>query len=55
MQTLWVALVAGGFTVLVAIINRADKTSQKDHAETYQALGRIEQKIDGHVVNHEKR
>jgi hypothetical protein len=53
MQALWVALVAGGFTVLVAIINRADKTSQKDHAETYQALGRIEQKIDGHVVNHE--
>ena len=55
MEALWVALVAGGFTVLVAIINRADKTSQKDHAETYQALGRIEQKIDGHVVNHEKR
>ena len=54
MQSLWVALVAGGFTVLVAIINRADKTSQKDHAETYQALGRIEQKIDGHVINHEK-
>jgi len=54
LQALWVALVAGGFTVLVAIINRADKTSQKDHAETYKALGRIEQKIDGHVVNHEK-
>jgi hypothetical protein len=54
MQALWVALVAGGFTVLVAIINRADKTNQKDHAETNKALGRIEQKIDGHVTNHEK-
>jgi len=54
MQALWVALVAGGFTVLVAIINRADKTSRKEHAETYKALGRIEQKIDGHVTNHEK-
>jgi len=55
MQAFWVALVAGGFTVIVALINRADKTSRKDHAETYQALGRIEQKIDGHVINHEKR
>ena len=55
MQSLWVAMVAGGFTVLVAIINRADKTSQKEHAETYKALGRIEQKIDVHVTNHEKR
>jgi len=54
MQALWVALVAGGFTVLVAIINRADKISRSEHAETYKALGRIEQKIDGHVVNHEK-
>jgi len=54
MEVLTAALVAGGFTVIVALINRADKTSRKDHAETYQALGRIEQKIDGHVVNHEK-
>jgi len=48
------AVVAGGFTVIVALINRADKTSRKEHAETYKALGRIEQKIDGHVINHEK-
>ena len=55
MEVLTAALIAGGFTVIVALINRTDKTSRKEHAETYKALGRIEQKIDGHVTDHEKR
>lgn len=53
MEALLVALVAGGFTVLVAIINRSDKTSRSEHADTHAALGRIEQKIDGHIKDHE--
>jgi hypothetical protein len=54
MEVLTAAVVAGGFTVIVALINRADKTSRSEHADNYKALGRIEQKIDGHVTNHEK-
>jgi dihydroorotase-like cyclic amidohydrolase len=54
MEVLTAAIIAGGFTVIVAFINRADKTSRKEHAENYKALARIEQKIDGHVTNHEK-
>ena len=52
MQALTVAVVAGGFTVLVALINRADKTSRIEHADTHRALGRIEQKIDSHLKEH---
>lgn len=53
MQTLIVTLIAGGFTIVVALINRADKTSRTEHADTHAALGRIEQKIDGHINNHD--
>ena len=53
MEVLTAAVVAGGFTVIVALINRADKISRSEHADTHAALGRIEQKIDGHLQNHE--
>jgi hypothetical protein len=52
-EVLTAALVAGGFTVIVALINRADKTSRSEHADTHLILGRIEQKIDGHIENHD--
>ena len=52
MQRLIIAIVAGCFTVIVALINRADKTSRNEHADTHQALGRIEQKIDTHLKEH---
>jgi hypothetical protein len=53
MEMLTAALIAGGFTVVVALINRADKTSRNEHADTHAALGRIEQKIDGHIASHD--
>ena len=53
MEVLTAAVIAGGFTVIVALINRADKTSRSEHADTHQLLGRIEQKIDGHIKDHE--
>ena len=53
MEVLSAALIAGGFTVIVALINRADKTSRSEHADTHAALGRIEQKIDGHIASHD--
>ena len=47
-----VALVGGGFAVLVALITKMGHDNKKDHGIVHQSLGRIEQKIDGHVENH---
>jgi hypothetical protein len=47
-----VALVAGGFAVLVALISKIGYDNKKDHGIVHQSLGRIEQKIDGHVKDH---
>ena len=47
-----VALVGGGFAVLVALISKIGWDNKKDHGIVHQSLGRIEQKIDGHVENH---
>ena len=53
MEVLIAALVAGTFTVIVALINQADKKSRSEHADTHLILGRIEQKIDGHIKDHD--
>jgi hypothetical protein len=47
-----VALVGGGFAVLVALISKIGNDNKKDHGEVHQTLGRIEEKIDNHVENH---
>ena len=47
-----VALVGGGFAVLVALITKMGHDNKKDHGIVHRALGRIEEKIDGHVKNH---
>jgi len=47
-----VALVGGGFAVVVALISKIGWDNKKDHGIVHKALGRIEQKIDGHVENH---
>jgi len=47
-----VALVGGGFAVLVALISKIDYENKKDHGQVHQTLGRIEEKIDNHVKNH---
>jgi hypothetical protein len=49
-----VALVGGGFAVLVALISKIGSDNKKDHGKVHQMLGRIEQKIDGHLENHER-
>jgi hypothetical protein len=48
----FVPLVGGGFAVLVALITKMGHDNKKDHGIVHQSLGRIEQKIDGHVENH---
>jgi hypothetical protein len=47
-----VALVGGGFSLLVALIHKSTKENRQDHGRVHQALGRIEQKIDAHVEDH---
>ena len=47
-----VALVGGGFAVLVALISKIGWDNKKDHGIVHKALGRIEEKIDNHVENH---
>jgi hypothetical protein len=48
-----VALVGGGFAVLVALISKIGSDNKKDHGIVHKALGRIEQKIDHHVEHHQ--
>ena len=47
-----VALVGGGFAILVALISKIGSDNKKDHGEVHRTLGRIEEKIDNHVENH---
>jgi hypothetical protein len=47
-----VALVGGGFALLVALIGKIGSDNKKDHGQVHQTLGRIEEKIDNHVENH---
>jgi ABC-type transporter Mla MlaB component len=47
------AVLAGCFSVLVALIHTMKKENRKDHGIVHQSLGRIEQKIDGHVEDHD--
>jgi hypothetical protein len=47
-----VACIAGGFSVVVALLHKLGKENKDDHGRVHQALGRIEQKIDNHTENH---
>jgi hypothetical protein len=47
-----VAVVSGGFLVLVALIGKVGSDNKKDHGQVHTALGRIEQKIDSHMEGH---
>ena len=47
-----VAVIAGGFSVLVALIHRLGKQNRKDHGDVSRQLGRIEGKLDAHVEDH---
>lgn len=47
-----VAFIGGGFALLVALIGKIGYENKKDHGQVHQTLGRIEEKIDNHVENH---
>ena len=48
-----VAVIAGGFTLLVALIQRGQKKQDHDHGIVRDSLDRIETKIDRHIDNHD--
>lgn len=47
-----VSIVAGGFSVVVALIGRLMRQNRRDHGDVSRALGRIEGKLDAHVDDH---
>ena len=47
-----VSIIGGCFLVLVALIGKIGHENKKDHGEVHRTLGRIEQKIDGHIEGH---
>ena len=51
-STILVAVIGGGFSIVVALIHKSSKENREDHGRVHEALGRIEQKIDHHTENH---
>lgn len=49
-----VAVIGGGFSVVVAMLTLIDKRNNRDHANNAAKLDRIETKIDSHIVDHAK-
>ena len=47
-----VALIAGGFSIIVALLHRLGRQNKRDHGDVSRALGRIEGKLDAHVDDH---
>lgn len=48
-----VAVITGGFAVVVAMIGKLSRDNRVDHGEVHKTLGRIEHKIDTHIEGHE--
>jgi hypothetical protein len=48
-----VAVIGGGFSVVVALINKLMKENRHDHGIVADSLDRIETKIDRHIENHD--
>ena len=47
-----VAVVTGGFSIIVALLHRLGRQNKRDHGDVSRALGRIEGKLDAHVDDH---
>jgi predicted outer membrane lipoprotein len=46
-------VIAGGFSIVVALIHKLIKDNETDHGIVRDSLDRIENKIDRHVENHD--
>lgn len=52
-EAVWVALVTGGFGVIVALVHAGRRENRTDHGIVQDSLNRIETKIDRHIENHD--
>ena len=46
---IWVALITGGFSVVVALIGKLLRNNRRDHDTVIRMLVRISRKLDKHV------
>lgn len=46
-------VIAGGFSIVVALIHKLIKNNATDHGIVHTSLDRIEKKIDRHINEHE--
>lgn len=53
-EAIIVAVITGGFGVLIAVLQNFRKENRDDHAFVVTSLERIEHKIDDHVRDHAK-
>jgi hypothetical protein len=53
-EAIIVAVITGGFAVIVAVLQNFRKENRDDHAFVVTSLNRIEDKIDDHVRDHAK-
>lgn len=51
-EAVLVALITGGFGVLIAIVQKGRKENATDHATVVRTLERVENKIDEHIGDH---
>lgn len=51
-EAIIVAVITGGFAVVVAVLQNFRKENRDDHAFVVTSLNRIEHKIDDHVRDH---
>lgn len=51
-EAIVVALITGGFGVLIALVQRSRKENSNDHATVVKTLERVETKIDTHINDH---
>ena len=49
-----VALIGAMSIILVALVEKGRRENKNDHNMVQTALGRIEQKVDGHINDHAK-
>lgn len=54
MEAIFVALITAIGGILAVLVQKGRKENTRDHGMVVEALGRIEEKIDDHIVDHAK-
>ena len=54
MEAVIVAVITAIGGIIAVLVQKGRKENVRDHGMVVEALGRIEEKIDGHIVDHAK-